>query len=176
MVFEGDKPFGNVGSSAIDGRNAYVMRGPSNSGQVTIQSATFYGTLVVEGDGTASCNGSNRDLKLKNNGTMTTAQTNNTNGGVTVYGYPLTLLIYDPQLPEPTAADPYPPQNTCADMGSATAGDHGLVYSGGTCRVQPHQSWMGVSSRSRSRPKGGPVRATATTRRMARLRRPRASR
>jgi len=47
---------------------------------------------------------------------MTTAQTNSTNGGVTVYGYPLTLLIYDPQLPAPTAADPYAPQNTCADI------------------------------------------------------------
>ena len=137
MVFVGDTSFGNVGTSATDGRNAYVMRGAGNTGQVTIQSATFYGSLVVEGDGSANCNGSNRDMKLKNNGTMTTAQTNSTNGGVTVYGYPLTLLIYDPQLPAPTAADPYAPQNTCADMGSSNTLVNGLVYSGGHVEFNP---------------------------------------
>jgi hypothetical protein len=144
MVFTGDKSFGTVGSSATDGRNAYVLRGPGNTGQVTIQSATFYGSLVVEGDGSASCTGSNRDMKLKNNGTMTTATTNSTNltngttgSARTVYGYPLTLLIYDPQLPAPTAANPYAPQNTCADMGSSNTLVNGLVYSGGHVEFNP---------------------------------------
>lgn len=137
MVFVDDKSFNNVGTSATDGRNAYVLRGNSfysgtvnqTGGQVTIQSATFYGTLVVEGDGTSNCNGPNRDMKLKNNGVMTTASN--------VYGYPLTLLIYDPQQPVPTAANPYAPQNTCADMGSSNTLVNGMVYSGGHIEFNP---------------------------------------
>jgi Tfp pilus assembly protein PilX len=140
MVFFGDTSFGNVGAAG-NGRNAYVMRTPApghtgTGGQVTIQSATFSGTLVVEGDGSANCNGPNRDMKLKNNGTMTTTQQNTTNG-VAVYGYPLTLLIYDPQLPVPTAANPYAPQNTCADMGSSNTLVNGIVYSGGHIEFNP---------------------------------------
>jgi hypothetical protein len=137
MVFVGDKSFGNVGNSATDGRNAYVMRGASNTGKVTIQNATFYGTLVVEGDGQDSCGG-NRDMNLKNNGTMTTATPAMVSGGTRpVYGYPLTLLIYDPQLPVPTAANPYAPQLTCADMGSSNTLVNGIVYSGGALEFNP---------------------------------------
>jgi len=144
MVFTGDTSFGNVGSSPTDGRNAYVMQGLGNSGQVTIQGASFYGSLVVEGDGSANCNGPNRDMKLKNNGTMTTATTNSTNqingstgGPRTVYGYPLTLLIYDPLQSAPTASNPYAPQNTCADMGSSDTFVNGMVYSGGHIEFNP---------------------------------------
>jgi hypothetical protein len=140
MVFSGDTPFGNVGSSDTDGRNAYVMR-DGNRGQVKIQGGTFYGTLVVEGNGPGSCGGSNPDMLLGSNGSMVTATTNSTHrvDGTTsgqprtVYGNPLTLLIYDPQQPPPTAANPYAPQQTCADIGtsgSATA-TSGLIYSGG---------------------------------------------
>ena len=140
MIFFGDTSFGNVGAAG-NGRNAYVMRTPApghagTGGIVTIQSATFYGTLVVEGDGSAACSGPNRDMKLKNNGTMTTTQQNTTNG-VAVYGYPLTLLIYDPQQPVPTAANPYAPQNTCADMGSSNTLVNGIVYSGGALEFNP---------------------------------------
>jgi hypothetical protein len=144
MVFVGDTSFGNIGTSATDGRNAYVLRGNGfyagtvnqTGGQVTIQSATFYGTLVVEGDGSSNCNGTNRDMKLKNNGTMTTATTMG-GGPRKVYGYPLTLLIYDPQQPVPTAASPYAPQNTCADMGSTNTLVNGIVYSGGAIEFNP---------------------------------------
>jgi hypothetical protein len=91
---------------------------------------------VVEGDGSNNCNGSNRDMKLKNNGTMTTTQQNTTNG-VAVYGYPLTLLIYDPQQPVPIAANPYAYQDTCADMGSSNTFVNGMVYSGGRIEFDP---------------------------------------
>ena len=165
MVFFGDTSFGNVGAAG-NGRNAYVMRTPApghtgNGGQVTIQSATFYGTLVVEGDGSDDCNGPNRDMKLKNNGTMTTTQQNTTNG-VAVYGYPLTLLIYDPQQPVPTAANPYAPQNTCADMGSSNTLVNGIVYSGGHIEFNPisvNGSVLGFELQTQ----GGAARPTATT-------------
>ena len=47
---------------AATGATLYVMRTParvtrSTGGKVTIQGATFYGTLVVEGQGSAGCNG-----------------------------------------------------------------------------------------------------------------------
>jgi hypothetical protein len=144
MVFSGDKPFGNVGSSETDGRNAYVMRA-GNTGQVTVQGATFYGTVVVEGNGPGNCTGPNRDMMLQDNGTMITTTTNSThrvNGTSgpprTVYGYPLTLLIYDPQQLPPTAASPYAPQQTCADIGSGSGTEiHGLIYSGGHVEFKP---------------------------------------
>jgi hypothetical protein len=124
-----DWSFGDIGTSATNGVSVYAMQGTGNTGKVTIQSATFYGTLVVEGDGSTTCTGPNRDMALKNNGTMWTA--NN------VYGYPLTLLIYDPQQPVPTAASPYAPQNTCADMGSSNTLVNGIVYSGGAIEFNP---------------------------------------
>jgi Tfp pilus assembly protein PilX len=146
MVFVGDHSFDNVGSGETDGRNAYVLRGNGfysgsvnqPGGKVTIQSATFYGTLVVEGDGQDSCSG-NRDINLKNNGTMTTATTATTviGGSRPVYGYPLTLLVYDPQLPVPTAANPYEPQKTCADLGAGNTLVNGIVYSGGAIEFNP---------------------------------------
>ena len=81
MVFVGDHSFGNVGTGETDGRNAYVLRGNGlysgsvnqPGGQVTIQNATFYGTWWsrVTARTTAAAN---RDIKLKNNGTMTTAR------------------------------------------------------------------------------------------------------
>jgi hypothetical protein len=133
-----DWSFNNVGSSASDGRNAYVMQGSVNTGAVTIQSATsatFYGTLVVEGDGNPGCNGPNLDMSLMNNGRMTTA--------TNVYGYPLALLIYDPQQAPPTA-NPHFPQNTCADMGSSNTFFDGIVYSGGEVQFNPITANGGV--------------------------------
>jgi hypothetical protein len=130
MVFAGDKSFGNVGSLETGGRNAYVMR-DGNTGQVTIQGGTFHGTLVVESNGPGSCNGPNRDMMVQTNGAMRTVETNN--AGVRVYGYPLTLLVYDPQQPPPTAAKPFAPQQTCAAIGRSGSATTiaGLIYSGG---------------------------------------------
>ncbi len=101
-----------------------------NTGQVIIQGGTFYGTLVVEGNGPGSCSGQNLDMMLGNFGSMQTATHNS---AVRVYGYPLTLLIYDPQQqPPPTAANPYAPQKTCADIGSGSGTEiRGFIYSGG---------------------------------------------
>jgi hypothetical protein len=58
------------------------------------------------------------------------------------YGYPLAYLIFDPveamaDATEPTA-NPLDPQETCADMGSASGREiHGLVYSGGNVEFNP---------------------------------------
>ena len=49
----------------------------------------------------------------------------------------MTLLIYDPQLLAPTAANPYAPQPTCADMGSSNTLENGIVYSGGHLEFNP---------------------------------------
>jgi hypothetical protein len=65
-----------------------------------------------------------------------TEQTNTTHGRP-VYGYPLVYLVYDPELPSPTA-NPLAPQNTFADLGSAAGTEiHGLVYSGGHVQFNP---------------------------------------
>ena len=137
MVFSRDKSFGNVGSLETGGRNAYVMRA-GNTGQVTIEGGTFYGTLVVEGNGPGSCSGPNRDMVVQHNGAMQTFRTfktfkTNDVWVVRVYGYPLTLLVYDPQPPPPTASNPYAPQQTCAAIGTSGSATSisGLIYSGG---------------------------------------------
>jgi Tfp pilus assembly protein PilX len=139
-----DLDLGTVGGNgagvmdAPNGRNIYVLTGfprAGTLGTVEVQSATIYGTLMVEGNHDPACSGPNRDMKLKNNGTLTTKQTNSTNGQP-VYGYPLALLIYDPTQAAPTA-NPLAPQDTCADMGSSNTLVNGMVYSGGHVEFNP---------------------------------------
>jgi hypothetical protein len=128
---------GGNGTGVMDapnGRNIYVLT-QGGFGKVTVQSNTVHGTLMVEGDASSTCTGPNRDMALKNNGTLTTKQTNST-AGQPVYGYPLALLIYDPTQAAPTA-NPLAPQNTCADMGSSNTLINGMVYSGGHVEFNP---------------------------------------
>jgi Tfp pilus assembly protein PilX len=117
------------GSSATNGILVYVLR-PRD---FTIQSQTLFGTVVVEGNGADNCN-SGRDVWHKNGANVTTASN--------VYGYPLAYLVFDPveavaDAPEPTA-NPFNPQETCMDMGSASGTEiHGIVYSGGNVEFNP---------------------------------------
>jgi hypothetical protein len=104
-----------------DGRNMYVM-----NGTFSIRDRTFHGTIVVEGDG-----GIGDDVQHTNGAKIFTVKDNSTHGRP-VYGYPLAYVIYDPELRAPTAANPFEPQNTSADMGGASGTEiKGLVYSGG---------------------------------------------
>ncbi len=140
--------------SEINGRNLYVLRdgGGAGTGRVTIDhtgagETYVYGTLVVEGDGLgAGCDGASNDAGLYNKSILTTAQRNmtmqaNTGRDSYVYGYPLTLVVFDPiqatTAPIAPTADPYNPQNTCADMGSANTSINGMVYSGGHVQFNP---------------------------------------
>jgi hypothetical protein len=124
MVFTGSINWPANYGSAGAGVNIYVMR----PGTFTIQSRDLHGVVVVEGDGAANCTG-NRDVQHRNGARIWT-ETN-------VYGYPLAYLVYDPQLPAPTA-NPLAPQNTCADMGSAAGTEiHGILYSGGNVELNP---------------------------------------
>jgi len=119
----------NLGAPG-DGRNIYMM-----NSEFTIQNRDLRGTVVVEGNGSGGCAGG-RDLWHKNGARIWTEQTNTTNGQQ-VYGYPLAYLIYDPELPAPTA-NPLAQQDTCADMGSAAGTEiHGLIYSGGNVELNP---------------------------------------
>ena len=128
MVFIGNVNWsnhGNVGGSG-NGRNMYVM-----NGTLSIQGDMFHGVIVVEGDG-----GGGDDLQHRNQAIIWTEQTNTTHGRP-VYGYPLAYLVYDPELPAPTA-NPLAPQNTFSDIGSASGTEvHGLVYSGGHAQFKP---------------------------------------
>jgi hypothetical protein len=115
--------------SAGNGILVYVMR----PGDFTIQSRDLHGAVVIEGNGSSGCGGS-RDLWHKNGSRIWTA--------TNVYGYPLAYLVFDPveavaDAPEPTA-NPLNPQETCADMGSASGTEiHGIVYSGGNVEFNP---------------------------------------
>jgi Tfp pilus assembly protein PilX len=128
MVFIGNVGWNNHGDVGAtgNGRNMYVM-----DGTFSIQKDTFHGVIVVEGDG-----GGGDDLQHRNQARAFTEQTNTTYSRP-VYGYPLAYLVYDPQLPAPTA-NPFAPQNTTADMGSASGTEiHGIVYSGGHVGFNP---------------------------------------
>jgi hypothetical protein len=128
MVFIGSVSWtnhGDVGSSG-NGRNMYVM-----NGTFSMQQDDFHGVIVVEGDGAGG-----DDLQHRNQARIWTEQTNTTHARP-VYGYPLAYLVYDPELPPPTA-NPLAPQNTFADMGSAAGTQiHGIVYSGGNVEFNP---------------------------------------
>ena len=129
MVFIGSVPSwpnnGVVGALG-NGRNMYVM-----NGTFTMQQFDFHGVIVVEGDG-----GGSDDLQHHNHARIWTEQTNTTHSRP-VYGYPLAYLVYDPELPAPTA-NPLAPQNTFADMGAASGTEiHGIVYSGGNVEFNP---------------------------------------
>jgi len=139
MVFAGDQSLGGVGSPG-SGRNVYVLRS-GNAGQVRVQGAVF-GTLVVEGNGVAGCSGPGRDVVVASPGSLTTVpvnvadQVNGASGGPRpVYGYPLTLVIYDPTLPVPTVAPSYASQGTCTEVGGPGVATVGLVYSSGSLRL-----------------------------------------
>jgi Tfp pilus assembly protein PilX len=129
MVFTSDVDWPTSYGSTGNGILVYVMR----PGDFTIQSEDLHGTVVVEGNGSSGCGGS-RDVWHKN-GSRIWTETN-------VYGYPLAYLVFDPvealaDAPEPTA-NPLNPQETCADMGSASGTEiHGIVYSGGNVEFNP---------------------------------------
>lgn len=128
MVFIGNVGWNNHGDVGAtgNGRNMYVM-----NGTFSIQKDTFHGVIVVEGDG-----GGSDDVQHRNQSRVFTEQANTTHGRP-VYGFPLAYLIYDPELPAPTAS-PFAPQNTTADMGSASGTEiHGIVYSGGHVGFNP---------------------------------------
>jgi hypothetical protein len=118
----------NIGAvgAAGNGRNMYVMNTTFST-----QQSDFHGVIVVEGDG-----GGGDDLQHRNQSRIWTEQTNTTHGRP-VYGYPLAYLVYDPELPAPTA-NPLVQQDTFADMGSAAGTEvHGIVYSGGNVEFNP---------------------------------------
>jgi hypothetical protein len=129
MVFTSSLDWPANYGSAGNGILVYVMR----PGTFTIQSRDLHGIVVVEGDGSAGCAGS-RDVWHKNGSRIWTA--------TNLYGYPLAYLVFDPveaiaDAPEPTA-NPLNPQETCADMGSASGTEiHGIVYSGGNVEFNP---------------------------------------
>jgi Tfp pilus assembly protein PilX len=133
MVFRGvSYPTGvtwnNIGAvgAAGNGRNMYVMNTTFST-----QQSDFHGVIVVEGDG-----GGGDDLQHRNQSRIWTEQTNTTHGRP-VYGYPLAYLVYDPELPAPTA-NPLVQQDTFADMGSAAGTEvYGIVYSGGNVEFNP---------------------------------------
>ncbi|MBI2467999.1 MAG: hypothetical protein HYV62_09320 [Candidatus Rokubacteria bacterium] len=141
--------------SEINGRNLYVLRdgGGAGTGQVTFDhtgagETYMYGTIVVEGNGVnPGCGGAGtNDVGLYNRSILTTAQRNMTQQTETgqnsyVYGYPVTLIVFDPiqatTAPIAPTANPYNPQNTCADMGSANTAVNGMIYSGGHIQFNP---------------------------------------
>jgi Tfp pilus assembly protein PilX len=128
MVFIGDVTWNNIGAvgASGNGRNMYVM-----NGTFSMQQSDFHGVIVVEGDG-----GGSDDLQHRNQSRIWTEQTN-ANHARPLYGYPLAYLIYDPELPAPTA-NPLVPQETFADMGSAAGTEiNGIVYSGGHVEFNP---------------------------------------
>ena len=140
MVFRGTPPpntnYGSPGAGVL----LYVMRGTAptwkNEGccHFTLQGNSFYGTVVIEGNGQDGCSGGNRDLEHKNGARIWTQPS--------VFGYPLAYLIFDPvaavdEAPRPTA-NPLQQQDTCIDMGSGSGTEiHGMVYSGGNVEFNP---------------------------------------
>jgi Tfp pilus assembly protein PilX len=128
MVFAGNVGWNNHGNVGVagNGRNMYVM-----NGTLSIQKDEFHGVIAVEGDG-----GGSDDVQHRNQARVYTEQSNTTHGRP-IYGYPLAYLIYDPELLAPTA-NPFAPQNTTTDMGSASGTEiHGIVYSGGHVGFNP---------------------------------------
>ncbi|MGH2651173.1 MAG: hypothetical protein ACRDHK_08195, partial [Actinomycetota bacterium] len=147
MVFVGGTSFPAVPNGSDIGNGAtrytvYALNGP-----ITLLQKNFYGTLVAEGDGsTGNCTGANQDVQVKSNALVWTGPGGASQplpaGGVwgaNQYGYPLAILIYDPELADPTITPTYAPQDTCADLGAA--GDNsiirGIVYSGGHVQFNP---------------------------------------
>jgi Tfp pilus assembly protein PilX len=125
MVVEGD-----IGAPGA-GRTVYVLRG-TTEGQAEIRHGggpdkTFYGTWVVEGDGPPEdCPGAGSDFAARSQTAIRTV-----NG---TYGYPLVLLLYDPQQPTPL-----PRQAICADLGAGGGNTQveGIVYSAGKVEFNP---------------------------------------
>lgn len=141
--------------SEINGRNLYVLN-RAGEGRVTIDhtgggETYLYGTIVVEGDGTGTgCLASGNDVALMNKSIATTAQRNMSMQAQTgrvsyVYGYPVTIILFDPLQatgttpPLAPTANPYVPQTVCADMGSANTSLNGMIYSGGHVQFNPIQ-------------------------------------
>jgi Tfp pilus assembly protein PilX len=139
MVFVGPQGFTDIGSQAA-GYTIYVL-----DGKIEIFDHTVYATIAVEGDGNNNdCTGGGKDVEMKTRGKVWTGPNSSDTTGWTMprqYGYPLALLVYDPELADPTPSGT--PQGTCLDMGSAGGGPedrsqiHGLVYSGGYVKFNP---------------------------------------
>jgi Tfp pilus assembly protein PilX len=134
--FKWDAP--DVGSQS-QGYTIYVL-----NGKMEIQDRTVYGTVVVEGDSSGTACPNDKDVLMKTRGKIWTGPNTSDTTGWTMprqYGYPLALLVYDPELADPTPSGT--PQGTCLDMGSAGGGAadrsqiHGLVYSGGHVEFNP---------------------------------------
>jgi len=127
LVFDGD-----VGAPG-DGRTVYAMRG-TGAGKVEVKNTgagttDFYGTFVVEGDGPPEdCPGSGSDFAARAQTTINTASG--------TYGYPLVLLLYDPQQAVPTTTTR---QQICADLGAGGGNTqvNGIVYSSGKVEFNP---------------------------------------
>lgn len=141
MVFIGNvSNFPSYGS-LTDRLTVYI-----HDGTFHMQSDVFHGTVVVEGNsntpsGTTSpsCTGANKDAEMKSGAQIWTGPTSGVGpgSGVQPYGYPMALLVYDPDLPAPT---PTSWQNTCGDMGSAADTQiHGIIYTGGRMEFNPFQ-------------------------------------
>lgn len=115
------------------GRTIYVMRG-SSQGQVEVRHAggpdvTVYGTIALEGDGPPEdCPGAGSDFQAKSQTAVRTR--------ATAYGYPLVLLLYDPQQAPPNATTR---QQICADLGAGGGNTQveGIVYSAGKVEFNP---------------------------------------
>jgi hypothetical protein len=109
----------------------YVM-----NGTFSIERDDFHGVIVVEGDSGAG----GTDIRHGNQARIWTEQMaimTNPAHNRPVYGYPLAYLLYDPELPAPTAK-PLDPQDSRANLGSAGGAEiHGLVYSGGNVEFTP---------------------------------------
>jgi Tfp pilus assembly protein PilX len=138
MVFDGPTNFAG-GGSLTDRRTMYVL-----NGRFEMQSATFFGTVVVEGDENtatlpAGCSAAQDDVQMKSGAVIWTGPNSGTGPGtgVQAYGYPLALLIYNPDLTPPTPAASQP---TCGDMGSGSGtAIHGMIYSAGRMEFNPFE-------------------------------------
>ncbi len=126
-------------------RFTYYLLNMTGGGTLSLQNHDVYGTVVIEGD-----HGNGDDLQVRTRAHMWTGPSDGitTGWGAEQYGYPLAVLIWDPQQAMPATPPSLPtssgtPQNTTADMGSAGGGAsdrsqvHGMVYSGGHVEFNP---------------------------------------
>jgi hypothetical protein len=140
MVFRGAPPPSTTYGSAGSGVLLYVMRGTTppwtDAGccELSIHGTELYGTAVIEGNGQAGCGAGARDLHHASGARAWTQPS--------VYGYPLSYLLFDPveavtDGPEPTAT-PLDPQETCAAPGAGGGSEiHGIVYAAGDVEFGP---------------------------------------
>lgn len=132
----------------IVGRTIYVMHASTTytaSGRIALDPGSgadniIYGTVAVEGGGSPEeCPGNDSDFAAKAQTQIHTAPQPAVPFPATagkVYGYPLVLLLYDPQQPEPTSSTR---QQICADLGAGGGNTivDGIVYSSGKVEFNP---------------------------------------